>query len=83
MVVIMGCRCRICGRIYNSLLRSTACCREMKMKRKVDVVEQPVKFKTSQAKLKEFHPHEIAWQELLSELREMGYPDRSGDSKSR
>ena len=54
----------------------------MKMKRKVDVVEQPVKFKTQQAKLKEFHPHEIAWNKLLSELREMGYPDRSIDAKS-
>lgn len=54
----------------------------MKMKRKVDVLEQPVKFKTSQAKLKDFHHHEIAWNNLLAELRQMGYSDSSKDAKS-
>lgn len=51
------------------------------MRRRAEVKQVvPVKFKTEQSRLGEFNHHELDWQKLLSDLKEMGYPDRFPDS---
>lgn len=74
VVVIISCICRICKSEYRSLLKATACCKEAKaIDRREKAARQdelPVKFKTRQSNLGQFHHHEIDWQNLLSELEE-------------
>ncbi len=80
-MVVTSCSCRICKSQYDSLLEATSCCKKEKALDRLarmdtqPILKKGVKFKSHQAKLGEFHHHEIAWRELLSALYENGKSD--------
>ena len=73
LLMLVSCRCRICHAVYQSLLYSTACCKEAKLASRSRSVAPGSTHRTlfdPQMKLKQFHHHELDWQNLLRELEE-------------
>lgn len=73
-IMICSCKCRICKTEYQSLLVSTACCREAKALDRRNTTDSILisddGSESKQSKLKEFTHHELDWKNLLLELEE-------------
>jgi hypothetical protein len=74
LLMLVSCKCRICKQEYQSLLVSTARCREAKAlaRRKTTdsiLISGEVR-RSIQSRLEQYHHHELDWINLLLELDE-------------